>query len=62
MVMFWCRDNKLSINLVKTKAMIFSPRVNENLHTKEIGIEEQSIAVAHEDNYFGMKVDKKLKL
>lgn len=55
MIMLWCCDTTLSINLNKTKAMLFNPQIKE-----KNSLRDQSIAIVHEYSYLGMKLDEKL--
>lgn len=59
-VMTWCRKNKLSINITKTKIMIFSPRKKERLNLKYLNVGNHCIEIVNEYNYLGLKINEKL--
>lgn len=58
--MLWCRKHKLSVNISKTKIMIFTPKRNEKLKSKELNIGDQQISIVDDYNYLGLKIDNQL--
>lgn len=59
-IMLRCRKNKLSINIQKTKAMIFCQKIREKMTHKELKIGNQNIEIVHEYSYLGIRIDDKL--
>lgn len=60
----WCQHNKLTLDLSKTKAMMFSNKPNK-LHSKiknekEIRIDHIILDVVNEFRYLGITLDEKL--
>jgi len=58
----WLKLNKLSLNISKTKAMIFhSPQRKRNISPPHIFIDNTEIEFVHEFNFLGLTIDKYLK-
>ena len=54
-----CSNNKLTLNLQKTKAMIVSPKCYDNVPSEKIN--DVAIEYVHEFKYLGLVIDNRLK-
>ena len=55
----WCKANKLSLNVRKTKAMLFTPRQIDNF--PQISIDHNPIEFVTSYKYLGITIDKELE-
>ena len=56
----WFKANKLSINLKKTKFMVFKPRQKRSICNIQISIGNQNIVEVKEKNFLGVILDENL--
>ena len=59
----WCNNNKLTLNVGKTKHMVIGPTLNEHLVVeKNLQYKDQKIEIVSEYNYLGIDLDNKLTM
>ena len=59
----WCNNNRLTMNIGKTKHMIIGPTLNENLVVKEnLTYKNKKIEIVSEYNYLGIELKNKLTM
>ena len=59
----WCNNNRLTLNVGKTKHMIIGPTLKENLATENnMQYKNKKIETVSEYNYLGIEVDNKLTM
>ena len=56
----WFKANKLSLNLKKTKFMVFKPRQKRSICNIQISIDNQNIVEVKETNFLGVILDENL--
>ena len=56
----WFKANKLSLNLKKTKFMVFKPRQKRSICNIQISIDNQNIVKVKETNFLGVILDENL--
>ena len=56
----WFKANKLSLNLKKTKFMVFKPRQKHSICNIQISIDNQNIVEVKETNFLGVILDENL--
>ena len=56
----WFKANKLSLNLRKTKFMVFKPRQKRSICNIQISIDNQNIVEVKETNFLGVILDENL--
>ena len=56
----WFKANKLSLNLKKTKFMVFKPRQKHSICNIRISIDNQNIVKVKETNFLGVILDENL--
>ena len=56
----WFKANKLSLNLKKTKFMVFKPRQKRSICNIQISIDNQNIVKVKEINFLGVILDENL--
>ena len=56
----WFQANKLSLNLKKTKFMVFKPRQKRSICNIQISIDNQNIVKVKETNFLGVILDENL--
>ena len=56
----WFKANKLSLNLKKTKFMVFKPRQKRSICNIQISIDNQNIVKVKETNFLGIILDENL--
>ena len=56
----WFKTNKLSLNLKKTKFMVFKPRQKRSICNIQISIGNQNIVEVKETNFLGVILDENL--
>ena len=56
----WFKVNKLSLNLKKTKFMVFKPRQKRSICNIQISIDNQNIVEVKETNFLGVILDENL--
>ena len=54
----WFQANKLSLNLKKTKFMVFKPRQKRSICNIQISIDNQNIVEVKETNFLGVILDE----
>lgn len=54
----WFQANKLSLNLKKTKFMVFKPRQKLSICNIQISIDNQNIVKVKETNFLGVILDE----
>ena len=54
----WFEANKLSLNLKKTKCMVFKQRQKRSICHIQISIDNQNIVKVKETNFLGVIVDE----
>ena len=63
LIIDWCNKNKLTMNIGKTKHMIISPTMNENLVVENnLTYNNQQIEIVSDYNYLGVELDNKLTM
>ena len=55
----WFKANKLSLNLKKTKFIVFKPRQKRTICNIQISIDNKNIVEVKETNFLGVFLDKK---
>ena len=58
----WFEANKFSLNLKKTKFMVFKPRQKRSICNIQISIDNQNIVKVKETNFLGVILDEISKL
>ena len=59
----WCNNNRLTLNIGKTKHMIIGPTLNENLVVQNnLHYNNKKIDIVSEYNYLGIELDNKLTM
>ena len=58
--MIWFKANKLSLNLKRTKVMVFKPRRKRSICNIQISIDNQNIVKVKETNFLGVILDENL--
>ena len=56
----WFKANKLSLNLKKTKFMVFKPRQKRSICNIQISVDNQNIVKVKEANFLGVILDENL--
>ena len=56
----WFKANKLSLNLKKSKFMVFKPRQKHSICNIQISIDNQNIVKLKETNFLGIILDENL--
>ena len=56
----WFKANKLSLNLKKTKFMVFKPRQKHSICNIQISIDNQNIVKVKDTNFLGVILDESL--
>ena len=56
----WFKANKLSLNLKKTKFMVFKPIQKRSIYNIQMSIDNQNIVEVKEKNFLGVIVDENL--
>ena len=56
----WFKANKLSLNLKKTKFMVFKPRQKRSICNIQISIDNQNIVKVKDTNFLGVILDESL--
>ena len=56
----WFKVNKLSLNLKKTKFMVFKPRQKRSICNIQISIDNQNIVEVKETHFLGVILDENL--
>ena len=56
----WFKADKLSLNLKKTKFMVFKPRQKRSICNIQISIDNQNIVEVKETNFLGVILDENL--
>ena len=56
----WFKTNKLSLNLKKTKFMVFQPRQKRSICNVQISVDNQNIVKVKEANFLGVILVKNL--
>ena len=54
----WFQANKLSLNIKKTKFMVFKPRKKRSICNIQISIDNQNIVKVKETNFLGVILDE----
>ena len=54
------KANKLSLNLEKTKFMVFKPRQKRSIFNSQISIDKQNVVEVKETNFLGVILDENL--
>ena len=60
--MTWFKANKLSLNLKRTKVIVFKPRQKRSICNIQISIDNQNIVKVKETNFLGVILDKNLNM
>ena len=59
----WCNNNRLTLNISKTKHMIIGPGLKENIAVvNNLQYKDKKIDIVNEYNYLGIELDNKLTL
>ena len=56
----WFKAHKLSLNLTKTKFMVFKPRQKRTICNVQISVDDQNIVKVKETNSLGVILDENL--
>ena len=63
LIIDWCNNNKLTLNVGKTKHMVIGPTLNENLVVgKNLIYKNKQIEIVSEYTYLGIELDNKLTM
>ena len=59
----WCNNNRLTLNISKTKHMIIGPGLKENIAVvNNLQYKDKKIDIVNEYNYLGIELDNKLTM
>ena len=62
-ILTWCNNNRLTLNVSKTKHMIVGPTLKDNLTVgRNLQYKNQMIETVSEYNYLGIELDNKLTM
>ena len=61
-VVKWCRLNRLTINITKTKSMSISPGLNANDISASVNVSNCLLQNVHKSEYLGIMLDDKLSM
>ena len=61
-VVTWCKTNKMTVNIDKTKCMLINPLSTKDVSSWKIMIDDKALSRVHVYEYLGVQIDDKLNM